>query len=325
MLRNQTAAGAKALAGQDGSTQTGAAQYAANQAATGASGGGMRDFASPGSPPSPNNPSPPSPNSPPAPSPDAPFGKGLLDGDIEPTEPGGEKEMPANTGSKYAGVKAVIVVKDEKEKIVNKTVEIVNGEIIIDGKQVMAQDVNTGKPVNAKVDSGLIVDTDKYEKPLLDPFVLALIAYSPTLQKNLEALIKSGWDVKYTDKKYSHVDREKETIFIKEGQNEIGVLQSLAHEVGHALTPVTFEGSLNEIVQNLNKKGELKEVLNDPQKYEALLGDLKKVYMDDKYENEGAAFLKGIEIQQEILAKGGPNIGLNCDPGAPKPGGGGLT
>jgi type VI secretion system secreted protein VgrG len=119
----------------------------------------------------------------------------------------------------------------------------------------------------------------------------ALAAKSPTLQGNLERLQAEKWTIEYgTAGKGSYCDRDAKTIVIdasEKGHPE-QVIQTLAHESGHALyTP-------------------------DP--YVAPTGLSKQEYVakniNSALKDEGEAALTNAQVRQEILNNGGSDIGI---------------
>lgn len=110
-----------------------------------------------------------------------------------------------------------------------------------------------------------------------------LVKKSPTLKKDLEDLKKDGWEVKYGENgKDSSADRDKQIITLDGSlkNNPAQATQTLAHEVGHAKYPFTPDYSSKTACVN------------------GILAD------------EGAATLKNIQVQREIIANGGPDIGI---------------
>ena len=77
-------------------------------------------------------------------------------------------------------------------------------------------------------------------KPELKGFsngVKELVDKSPTLSRKLKSLEDDGWDIKYGElKQGSYVDRKDKLMVIDSVQKatNAGVVQSLAHESGHA-------------------------------------------------------------------------------------------
>jgi hypothetical protein len=118
----------------------------------------------------------------------------------------------------------------------------------------------------------------------------AILAKSPTLQRDLEDLAEQNWIVLYGEPgKGSFVQRSSDmpSRIVLDGiykENAPGTIQTLAHEVGHAKYMFT--------VDLTNKAACLDSFLSD----------------------EGAATLKNIEVQREVLANGGPDIGIAGDP-----------
>jgi hypothetical protein len=114
-----------------------------------------------------------------------------------------------------------------------------------------------------------------------------LAALSPSLTADMQALEKAGWTVQVgTAGGGTFADRTTKTITVD--QNEIGnpaaLVQSLAHEVGHArYTPAIDTSS-------------------------------KAAYLKSALADEGAATLSNIRAQREIIANGGADIGIAGNP-----------
>jgi len=114
-----------------------------------------------------------------------------------------------------------------------------------------------------------------------------LIAMSPTLSSNLKTLESQGWKVDYgAAGAGSFANRREKTITLD--SNLIGdanqTTQVLAHEVGHALHPYQIDTSS------------------------------RQAYLNGTLDDEGAATLKNIQVQREIIQAGGPNIGIAGNP-----------
>lgn len=139
-------------------------------------------------------------------------------------------------------------------------------------------DSTTGAPTGGET-TGLGADVDQ------------LAAQSPTLQQNLKDMADKGWTVEYGEAgKGSYAHREATRVVIDsdyKGDPE-AVVQTLAHESGHALyTPepeVPPTGLSREDYVNKNVTSALKD--------------------------EGEATLTNIKVRQEILDKKGPDIGI---------------
>lgn len=112
-----------------------------------------------------------------------------------------------------------------------------------------------------------------------------LAAKSPSLQRDLQTLNDSGWEVGYGRAGGgSYADRTsrppKITIDGAQRSNPISATQTLAHEVGHATYPYKLDVSS------------------------------KPAFVNGALADEGAATLNNIKVQREILANGGPDIGI---------------
>jgi type VI secretion system secreted protein VgrG len=125
----------------------------------------------------------------------------------------------------------------------------------------------------------------------LSPEIDALIAKSPTLSKNLRELTKNGWTIKYgTPGAGTFADRGKKEIVVDPNQkgNPNDVVQSLAHESGHAMyTPDAYvppDGLTKDQYVNANTNSALKD--------------------------EGEATMTNAQIRHEIQGNGGPDIGI---------------
>jgi uncharacterized Zn-binding protein involved in type VI secretion len=129
------------------------------------------------------------------------------------------------------------------------------------------------------------------EKTGLGDDVDQLAAQSPTLQQNLKDMKSQGWTVEYGEAgKGSYASRNEKKVVIDsndKGKPE-AVVQTLAHESGHALyTPepqVPYTGLSREDYVDKNVKIALKD--------------------------EGEATLTNVKVRQEILDKKGPDIGI---------------
>ena len=126
-------------------------------------------------------------------------------------------------------------------------------------------------PTPSPVKAGLGDDVDQ------------LVGKSPSLQKDLAQLKKDKWEIEYGPAGGgSTANREKKLIIVDSAEkgNPAAVTQTLAHEVGHATHPYKENYS--------SKAAYLKGTLGD----------------------EGAATLNNIKVQREIIANGGPDIGI---------------
>lgn len=126
----------------------------------------------------------------------------------------------------------------------------------------------------APVATGLGDDVDK------------LAAKSPSLQTDMQSLKDDGWKFRYgTAGGGTFANRTDKEIVVD--MNEKGhtadVVQSLSHEVGHAKYPY---------VADYSSKG---------------------AYVTGTLADEGAATMNNIRVQREVLANGGPDIGMPGD------------
>lgn len=111
-----------------------------------------------------------------------------------------------------------------------------------------------------------------------------LISLSPTLTNDLMELKEDGWAIiKGTPGNGSSTNNIEKTITIDENilKTPENAVQVLSHEVGHA----TYDFVI------------------DPTSKEA--------FVDAYLKNEGAAIMKNIEVQREILSAGGSDIGIS--------------
>lgn len=127
--------------------------------------------------------------------------------------------------------------------------------------------------------------------PLQDGAILAIIARSPTLTAQMQQLLQDGWTIEYgVAGEGSFCDRDGKRIVIDpNGSGDpAGVVQTLAHEAGHAGytldPPVGMSGRTRDEFVNGNTDRHLRD--------------------------EGEATLNNITVQREINANGGPDIGI---------------
>jgi uncharacterized Zn-binding protein involved in type VI secretion len=118
-----------------------------------------------------------------------------------------------------------------------------------------------------------------------------LIAKSDTLSNNLQVLLSQGWTISFgTAGNGTFADRSTKSIVVDPNGsgNPPSVVQSLAHESGHALyipDPYVPPGSLTKdqyVTQNL----------------------------DRNLRDEGEATLMNAQVRNEINSAGGPDIGI---------------
>ena len=113
----------------------------------------------------------------------------------------------------------------------------------------------------------------------------ALVAKSPSLQKDVRKLKQEGWAIEYGPAgSGSYADRmaSPPTITIdgsERGNPEVAT-QSLAHEVGHAVYPYAADYSS------------------------------RTAFINGAMADEGGATMNNIKVQREILSSGGPDIGI---------------
>ena len=117
----------------------------------------------------------------------------------------------------------------------------------------------------------------------LGPDVDKLASQSPSLQKDLQTLKDDGWMVDYGAAGSGSSANRKDKKISLDGNlkgNPSEATQVLAHEVGHATYPYKQDYSS------------------------------KAAYVNGTLADEGAATLNNIKVQREIIANGGPNIGI---------------
>lgn len=119
----------------------------------------------------------------------------------------------------------------------------------------------------------------------------ALAAKSPTLQKNLQKLSADRWQIKYgVAGKGSYCSKRTKEIVIDPNSkgDPQGIVQTLAHESGHALYQadpyVPPTGLTRQQYIDMNTKSALKD--------------------------EGEATMMNCQIRKEIRNNGGPDIGV---------------
>ena len=120
-----------------------------------------------------------------------------------------------------------------------------------------------------------------------DPAIQAIIAKPPTLQADLEALDAQGWRVEYGPAGGGDKVKRGDKIIVIDGNiknNPIKAVTAISYEVGHAQYPYVPDYSS------------------------------KTAYLSGAFANEGAATMKNIQAQREIMANGGPDIGLAGNP-----------
>lgn len=128
-------------------------------------------------------------------------------------------------------------------------------------------------PASTSVKTGLGDDVDK------------LAAKSPSLQKDVKKLQDEGWVTEYGPAgggSYADRDSFPRKIVIDSNlkTDPKAATQTLAHEVGHATYP--YKPDLSS----------------------------KAAYVKGTLADEGAATMNNIKVQREIIANGGPNIGI---------------
>jgi type VI secretion system secreted protein VgrG len=140
-----------------------------------------------------------------------------------------------------------------------------------------------------KTSSNQSNSSKKSDSPVKD--AESVIEKSPTLKKDLSQLEKDGWDIKYGEAgKGSYADKDTLEIVIDESEKGSAnrIVQTLSHEKGHALYK------------------------SDP--YVPPNGLTKEKYVKENavrhLKDEGEATLSNLEVRDEILSEGGPDIGV---------------
>ncbi|MCD2147528.1 ImmA/IrrE family metallo-endopeptidase [Gordonia paraffinivorans] len=105
-----------------------------------------------------------------------------------------------------------------------------------------------------------------------------IVSKSPTLQSQWKQ-IKNDWRVEYRDGEGSYTSYRDMLVVIQKG-SPTAQAQVIAHEFGHAVYPLEIDRSSKESCIN------------------------------SQLDNEGAATFNNIKIQREIIANGGPDIGI---------------
>jgi hypothetical protein len=112
----------------------------------------------------------------------------------------------------------------------------------------------------------------------------AIAAKSPTLQQNLKYLDDLGWNINYGPSNGgSHYNKDTKNIVIDSNHqiDPIAAARALSHEIGHAMYSYQYQYDYSS----------------------------RTAYINSRLADEGAATMKTIQIQREIKAVGGPNIG----------------
>ena len=135
---------------------------------------------------------------------------------------------------------------------------------------------NSAKPISKPaVTTGFGDDVDQ------------LASKSPTLTNDLKKLKDDGWTLKEGNEGWGTMaNRKTQTITVDKGalNDPARTVQLLSHESGHAMyTPKDDFSS-------------------------------RDAYLNSKLSDEGAATLNNIKVQREILANGGPDIGISGNP-----------
>lgn len=112
----------------------------------------------------------------------------------------------------------------------------------------------------------------------------AIATKSPTLQGQLKQLDDKGWTFGYGEappSKTIYGPKQPHIEISPDLQNRPGVVvQQLSHEVGHALHPTQWDSSS------------------------------RAAYIDSALRGEGWATLNNVAVERDILAGGGPDIGI---------------
>lgn len=122
---------------------------------------------------------------------------------------------------------------------------------------------------------------------VLSEKALEIAKKSPTLMADLTALEAEGWKVELgATGGGSYADRNTKTVTLdpNTAANDLHAVQVLAHEVGHAAFDHQPDFSS------------------------------KDAYVNGALADEGMATIKNLDVRREVLAAGGPDIGLPGDP-----------
>jgi hypothetical protein len=115
--------------------------------------------------------------------------------------------------------------------------------------------------------------------------VARIAARSPSLSSDLQALEAAGWTISPQTGGGSYASSSTKSIVIDtNGASPEYIVQTIAHEVGHA----RYNGPTDT--------------------------SSRAAYVDSRLSNEGAATLNNIKVQREILRNGGPDIGIAGQP-----------
>jgi hypothetical protein len=149
-------------------------------------------------------------------------------------------------------------------------------------------DTNTTEPQPDKKSGEKISSGSLKTTPVND--AKNVIDKSPTLQKQLKDLQNKGWKIEYNESgKGSYLDKKNKKIVVDKTGGSSAITRTLSHEKGHALYKadpyVPPTGLAKEEYVGKNVKRHLKD--------------------------EGEATLSNIEIRDEILSNGGPDIGIS--------------
>ncbi|MFL9872631.1 type VI secretion system Vgr family protein [Paraburkholderia megapolitana] len=185
--------------------------------------------------------------------------------------PGEQSHQATDSIEHRVGAGVVTMLPDSIKLSLGPSSVLINASgIYIDGP-VIHLNQNTLAPPAPLATTGLGADVD------------ALAAKSPGLQKDLDTLQKAGFKISYgAPGSGSTTDRAKKTISLDGNlkNNTSMATQTLAHEAGHAMYPYTPDYSS------------------------------KTAFVNGTLADEGAATMSNIRAQREILANGGPDIGI---------------
>ena len=125
-------------------------------------------------------------------------------------------------------------------------------------------------------------NSSQFAKTCLGSAADELAALSPSLEDSLQKLEKDGWKIQYkTGGSIAEIDKKRISINSSLKEKPTALIQELAHETGHAIT--SYKPDYHS----------------------------KETYVRSMLASEGAATLNGLIVQHEILAKGGPDIGVS--------------
>ncbi|MFV8668207.1 type VI secretion system Vgr family protein [Ralstonia pseudosolanacearum] len=206
-----------------------------------------------------------------------------LAGDAGP----GKQSYQATDEIEHRVGESVVTLKPDSIRLTHgaSTILINGSGIYIDGPVIHLNQGTAAAPAAAGTGATATAATAASAmKTGLGDDVDALVAQSPSLQKDLLRLEKDDWKIKYgAPGKGSFATRGDEQTITLDGNlkgNALATTQTLAHEVGHAT--YAFKPDYSS----------------------------KAAYVNGTLADEGTATMNNVKIQREILAKGGQDIGI---------------